>query len=220
MSAPPFRLLAITPPEGRVTADVVAAWGDPEVGVGVLLREIERPLAALDPNGRLAAVAAAARGRGHAVLWSAPADVVLARPWSSAGLDGVQLRGDPDPEACLAVRRHVGPSAIVGRSVHGTPTPSGGSKPQHPQPGPNYTVFAPVFDPRTTSVGGPTKKAAGTDVLRAWAETTEHVFALGGVAPDNAAACVSAGAWGLASIRACFAPDASAQVAALARALR
>lgn len=215
MSAPPFRLLAITPPAGPVDASVVDRWGAPEVGVAVLLREIERPLAALDPDGRLSKVANAARRRGHAVLWSAPASAVLTRPWPMAGIDGVQVRGDPSPDERAAIRSHVGASAILGRSVHGD-APDAMSEHE----GPSYTVFAPVFDPRTTAPGGPTKKAAGISALQTWVAATPNVFALGGVGPETAGACVQAGAWGLASIRSFFADDASDQVAALARALR
>ena len=218
MGAPPFRLLAITPPDGPVDASVVQRWAAPEVGVAgvaVLLREIERPQAALDGSGRLSAIANAARLRGHAVLWSAPVSAVLARPWPVAGIDGVQVRGDPSPTERAAIRRHVGAAAILGRSVHGEPVADASA-----DEGPSYTVFAPVFDPRTTAPGRPSKKAAGIPALRAWVSATPHVFALGGVGPDTAAACVQAGAWGLAGIRSFFADDASDQVTALARAIR
>lgn len=215
MSAPPFRLLAITPPDGPVDASVVDRWAAPEAGVAVLLREIERPEMALDPEGRLSGIASAARRHGHAVLWSAPASAVLARRWPIVGIDGVQLRGDPSPGERAAIRAHVGASAILGRSVHGDAADAWSER-----EGPSYTVFAPVFDPRTTVPGGPTKKAAGISALQAWVAATPAVFALGGVSPKTAAACVRAGAWGLASIRSFFVDDASDQVAALAHALR
>ena len=231
MATPPFRLLAITPPEGEVAADVVERWADLGVGVGLLLRDVERPEAALDPAGRLAALANAARRRGHAVLWSAPAPAVLARPWPIEGIDGVQLRGDPSPDERATVRHHIG-TAILGRSVHGLPSPTQAPADTNVNVNvnlnvnvnvnlnpPTYAVFAPVFTPRTTTPNRPPKKAAGLPTLQAWTSTTPHVFALGGITPANAPACIRAGAFGLAGIHAFFAPEASDQLPALAAAL-
>ena len=212
----PFSLLAITPPSGAVDPDLVDVWlsAAGTVGLALLLREVDAPEAALGP-GRLAAVRARASAAGLAVLWSAPADVSRAALGRAAqlGLAGVQLRGDPDRDAIDRARAALGPTQLVGRSVHGPPPRPAGST--HPGRDPSaaqrslvdYSVLAPVFDPRTTTAGGPTKKAAGLLALRAWCDAVdEPVLALGGITPDNAAACLRAGARGLAAIRTFFGP--------------
>jgi len=215
---PPFRLLAITPPTGAVDPSAVTRWcGAAEVGVAVLLREVTTPRAALDRNGRLHALAELAREQGLPVLWSVDCATLLRTPADALQrVDGVQLRGDPSASELARARDHLG-HGWIGRSVHGGPVQA----PPGQTPAADYAVFAPVFSPRTTTVGRSSKKAAGVQALRAWAGATRGVFALGGVGAATAAACVTAGAWGLASIHAFFgAADVEHEVAAMAAALR
>lgn len=122
-------------------------------------------------------------------------------------LDGIQLRGDPDAED-LAAARARSPRGLLGRSVHGAVPSEAASAPV------DFTVFAPVFAPRTS---GPVAKVpAGVEALRAWcAACPTPVLALGGVTQERAADCLAAGARGLASISAFFGPvDRVAQEAA------
>lgn len=198
---PPFRLLAITPPSGAVDAQLVAHWRAAAGGVpmGLLLRDPE-PDAALEPSGRLAAVASRAARDGVVTVWSADIATVLRRrslpPWTG----GVQLRGDPSQDAIARLRDHlqvVAPHAgrVLGRSVHNAPSAC---------PGVTYSVFAPVFSPRTTTPGRSPKNPVGLAALRRWTQACPDVFALGGVDLHTAAQCIAAGATGLASIHAFF----------------
>jgi thiamine monophosphate synthase len=215
-----FRLLAITPPDGPVDPAIVAAWRDgaAAVGVAVLVREPGTEPAALASEAhRLAPLRRACTGAG--VPWilsvdparlSALDERVLATP----GLAGVQLRGDPAAGVVEAARRRLGPARVLGRSCHGTPAPLGVRV--------DYSVLAPIYAPRTTSpTPGPGKQAVGLDPLRAFSALEPRVFALGGITPSTARACVEAGAYGLASIRSFFGPphEVADDVARLARAL-
>ena len=83
----------------------------------------------------------------------------------------------------------------LGRSCHGAPQPGHALV--------DYTLFAPIFAPTTGQPSRPlgSKLPAGLDALRTWtAAPGACVFALGGVGPVTAAACLAAGAHGLAGI--------------------
>jgi thiamine monophosphate synthase len=180
-------LLAITPPQGPVPRTVVDAAVDLGVSIAVLLREEDGdPRAAM--GERTHALRTAALSAGFPVLLSCPSEDMAAAqgPARDAGLAGVQLKGDPTDEALLRART-AWPEGTLGASVHGEarPVPA------------DYLVFAPVFTPRTRAKVR--KRAAGVDALRRWASTAT-VFALGGIEPANAEACVAAGAYGLAGI--------------------
>jgi thiamine monophosphate synthase len=137
------------------------------------------------------------------------------RALNTCGLQGLQLRGDPGLNMLSFARERLG-DAILGRSCHG-----------EPQPGHDlvdYTCFAPVFKPRTPG-HGVAKAAAGVEVLASWtADEEARVFALGGIGPKEAGACVDAGAFGLAGISTFFgqhakvAQDVAKLCAELARA--
>ena len=60
--------------------------------------------------------------------------------------------------------------------------------------GSDFAVFAPVFEKRDAT-------PAGLDALREACQAKIPVFALGGVTVENAAACLDAGAAGIAAIR-------------------
>ncbi|MCB9713551.1 MAG: thiamine phosphate synthase [Myxococcales bacterium] len=203
VDGPGFRLLAITPPVGAIEPGVVEAWaGANAVGLAVLLREPGTgPRALVDPRHRLAALRRACVEVGVPCLLSVDLAHLVELPAALGvpGVVGVQLRGDPDQAALEAARRVLGPGPRLGRSCHGVP-PAVGERA-------SYSVFGPVFAPRTASpTPGPGKLAVGVAALAAFAARERHVFALGGVTPRSAAACVRAGAFGLASIRSFFGP--------------
>lgn len=213
-----FRLLAITPPAGAVDPGVVEAWREAgAVGLAVLLREPGcGPAALVGDEHRLAPLRRACVRAGVPWLLSVDPERVaevaplLGRP----GLAGVQLRGDPSAGAVEEARRWIGPERVLGRSCHGVPQPLGERV--------SYSVLAPIFAPRTA--GPPparAKQAVGLEPLRAFAAVQRRVFALGGITPANATACVRAGAFGLAAIRSFFGPpdQVADDVARLAHAL-
>lgn len=199
-----FRLLAITPPVGEVDPGLVRAWeAARSVGLAVLLREPGvGPCALVSEGHRLGALRRACGDAEVPCLVSVDAsavDELAAALDATEDLAGAQVRGDPDEAALDAVRAVLGPDRRLGRSCHGRPTAMG--------PRVDYSVFAPVFAPRTTSpLPGPGKVPVGLDPLRDLTARERHVFALGGVTVATARACVGAGAYGLASIRSFFGP--------------
>ena len=219
---PRFRLLAITPPTGPVPADMPERWlaaGAAAVDLAVLLREPGRAARELlAGDGRLAPLRRRCHARGIPTLLSLAPDELHDLP-ELADIAGLHLRGDPDPEALarltdiagLHLRGDPDPEALTrltapapglrdrpllrGRSCHGAP------RGEHTRV--DYTLFAPVFAPTTAQPGRPlgSKIPAGLAALRAWAdEPGAVIFALGGVTPQTAAACLAAGARGLAGI--------------------
>jgi thiamine-phosphate pyrophosphorylase len=124
--------------------------------------------------------------------------VDAARLVSSEGLAGIVLGGDPEPRVVAAARDALGAAGWLGRSVHGAPGRAMEGAP------PTFHVFAPVFVPRTDPG---TKRAGGLSQLAAWCGAGHGpVLALGGIDGARAAACLAAGAAGLAGISAFFGP--------------
>lgn len=182
VDGPGFRLLAITPPVGAIEPGVVEAWaGANAVGLAVLLREPGTgPRALVDPRHRLAALRRACVEVGVPCLLSVDLAHLVELPAALGvpGVVGVQLRGDPDQAALEAARRVLGPGPRLGRSCHGVP-PAVGERA-------SYSVFGPVFAPRTASpTPGPGKLAVDVAALAAFAARERHVFALGGVTPQR-----------------------------------
>lgn len=209
-----FRLLAITPPAGAADPGIVRAWrGASTVGLAVLLREPgTAPGTLLDERHRLAALRRACTDAG--IPWLVSVDAAhlqgSAQWLATPGLCGAQLRGDPGPEVVERARAELGAARVVGRSCHGQPVPMGGRV--------DYSVLAPIFAPRS---GAPGKQPVGLEPLRAFTVVEPHVFALGGITPARARACIQAGAYGLAAIRSFFGPprQVADDVARLVRAL-
>jgi thiamine-phosphate diphosphorylase len=124
----------------------------------------------------------------------------------AAGADGVHLPGHGLPGARV---RHLMPGALVGRSIHGEDVTDSAQA--------DYLLFGTVF----ATESKPGQKAAGLDALaRAVARNARPVLAIGGVTPARVAACVDAGASGVAAIGAFLPPGRSADAMGMGPAVR
>jgi len=163
-------------------------------------------------------VPAGAAVAGCAVSWTA-ADLARA-PGSGRGVTlGASTRGAPLTGA------PAWPGAAAGQgSLRGAPEPSGGQAPRAifasvhslaeaaaaAAMGAHALVFAPVFAPRCKPGQG-----RGVVALAELAASTPlPVLALGGVTPERAAACLGAGAHGVAALSPFSAPHHDALAAA------
>lgn len=192
MTAP--RLYIITDRRATGGRDVVAVvaealkgaaafWGlKGRAPVAVQLREKDlsiRDLLALARRMRVVTAAA-----GVDLFINDRVDVALA-----VGADGVHV---PGGGLAVADIRAVAPHLRIGVSVHDHAQLQAAS-------GADFVVFGPVFDtPSKQAVGMP---GVGLSALAAVAKGPLPVVALGGITPDLAAACVAAGAAGIAWIR-------------------
>lgn len=143
----------------------------------------EKDLASHEQLALARALVACARPWGAAVLVHGDADLARA-----AGAAGVHLPDGGDP---AAARRILGPDALIGVSAHGVDglrrADAGGA---------DYATVSPVFVSPSKPGYGP---ALGLDQLRHLvAVTAMPVLALGGVDEAAAAACMAAGAGGVA----------------------
>lgn len=95
------------------------------------------------------------------------------------------------PDSVAEARRVLGPSAVVGFSAHDRAGAEAALA-----AGADYVLLSPIF-PTTSKPYAP---AIGLEALRACADALGDapVYALGGITPDNAAACLEAGAYGVA----------------------
>ncbi len=157
-----------------------------EAGVDwVQIREKNMPVRALC---RLVERAARLPEKGAAkLLVNERLDVALA-----CGADGVHLPAGSLPVA--AVRAVVPPGWLVGASCH-----SGEEVYAAAQQGASFAVLAPIF--ATPGKGAPLGLEALREACTRVAALRFPVLALGGVTLENAAACMNAGAAGLAAIR-------------------
>lgn len=185
----------------RLPARVALALrGLPPACVAVHLREKDLGGAALLELAReLAAACHAAR---QLLLVNDRVDVAVL-----SGADGVHLpsRGIPPADA----RRLLGPDRLVGVSCHGASDVRAAR-----DGGASFATFGPVYDtPSKRRFGAPVGLAA----LREAAGLGLPLVALGGVEPARAPELASAGAAGVAAIRAWLADDVdpSAAVQAL-----
>jgi thiamine monophosphate synthase len=205
-----IELLAIAPPSGAIDLRVLDVWREAGLReLAVLLREPgARPTACV--TGRLGPLREACVDAGLRVLVAVDADAIAAAVdvVVAHGLAGMQVRGDPSEEVLVRARDSIG-GRLLGRSVHGDPDALHGLV--------DYSVFAPVFAPRTEEA----KAAAGLPALQRWtADPRAWIVALGGVTASTAGACVDAGARGVASISSFFAATHAAELERLAAALR
>jgi thiamine-phosphate pyrophosphorylase len=133
--------------------------------------------------------AALTAGSATRLLVNDRADIARA-----AGADGVHLT-----TASLAapiVRRACGADFLIGVSTHALAEARAAR-----DGGADFAVFGPVFEtPSKSSYGAP----VGLEALRAAAETLKPfpLIALGGITRENAASALTAGASGVAAIRA------------------
>lgn len=188
--APSFRLLLVT--DRRLTDDLPAllrgALGAARPGeVAVMLREKDLPARRLLELAM--ALRRVTREAGALFLVNDRVDVALA-----AGADGVHL-----PSAGLppdAVRRLLGDEGIIGVSTH-----SEDEAARAEAAGADYVTFGPVFPtPSKAPYGDP----VGLERLAAL-EAHLPVYGLGGIDAETAGAVRSAGARGVACIRAVLA---------------
>ncbi len=128
-----------------------------------------------------------------------------ASPAIAAGADGVHLPGKPVPGATGSVRqafRAHGSGAIVSVPCHSLEDIE---LARHE--GVDMILFSPVFEKLSAPPG--ISKPQGLEALRLACAAAQGipVFALGGVTAANAAACMAAGAAGVAGIRLFTTPD-------------
>lgn len=127
--------------------------------------------------------------------------VERARPWGAvvmvhgdpalareAGAAGVHLADGGDP---AEARRLLGPGALVGLSAHG---PDGLRRAA--EGGADYATLSPVFPSSSKPGYGPVLGPEGLRLL--FQETPIPILALGGVGVETVAACLDAGAAGVA----------------------
>jgi thiamine-phosphate pyrophosphorylase len=159
----------------------------------VLIRE--KQLKAGELASVCRAVIAAVRdvGAGTRVLVARRLDVAVA-----CGADGVNLSGG-EGELTVGQVRRLMPEGFVSVSCH-----SVAEVRRAREAGASTVLFGPVFG-KTVS-GVEVVAGAGLEPLRDACEVAGEmmVFALGGVTPEKAAACVEAGAAGVAGIRMFF----------------
>jgi thiamine-phosphate pyrophosphorylase len=105
----------------------------------------------------------------------------------AAAADGVHLPGGADP----ATGRARLADALIGASAH-----SAGEAAALLRAGADYVTLSPIFPTASKPGYGPALGLAG--LAEAVARASGAVIALGGIAPENAAACLAAGARGIA----------------------
>lgn len=148
---------------------------------------------------------AAAAPVGASVIVSRRADLARA-----AGAHGAHLGRGAIPAG--TARALLGARAWLGASIH---DPS--DAPAADRRVLDYLVVGPVF-PTETHPGR--QPLGATALAEATGATALPVVAIGGVTPDRVRACLEAGAWGVAVVRAVWgAPDPAAAVAALSHRL-
>jgi thiamine-phosphate pyrophosphorylase len=187
-------LYAISPGTGSEGLAALAA----AARAGAQLLQIrEKQLSTRELLAYCRGLRAATAGAGARLLLNERWDVALA-----AGLDGVHLPAAAAPPA--RVRRQAPGGFLIGVSCHGPADVAAAA-------GADFAVLGPIFATPSKAAYGP---PLGLEALREAARQRLPVLALGGVEAGNAAACLAAGAAGVAGIR-LFA-DAAA-VAALRR---
>jgi thiamine-phosphate pyrophosphorylase len=132
----------------------------------------------------------AAQGTRAKVIVNDRLDVALA-----AGAAGVHLGGQSVPVAAVAENRSRFPEGfLIGASCHSLAEAQAAA-----QAGADYVIFGPVFATPSKAAYGPPQ---GVEKLaEVCTQVRVPVIAIGGITAENAAACLQAGAAGLAAIR-------------------
>ena len=157
----------------------------------IQVREKDLPLTELQPlAARMVEAVRAAKSRTR-VLVNGPAQLAL-----DAGADGVHLHANAGPAAVRAAQQayaRVGREPVISAACHSP-------EEIRQATGASMLLFSPIFEKVTEQ--GPTR-GQGLAALRAAVDLAKPipVLALGGVTEKNAAACVQAGAVGIAAIR-------------------
>jgi thiamine-phosphate pyrophosphorylase len=142
----------------------------------------EKDLPAEERRALLAELVALGRRYGASVIAHNDIAAVLA-----TGADGVHLPGGGDP---AAARKRL-PQGLIGVSAH-----SATEAAAQLQAGADYVTLSPIFLTDSKPGYGP---ALGLDALAAAAAAAPGpIIALAGITPDNAGACLAAGAHGVA----------------------
>lgn len=183
MRVPAFRLYGVT------GADLLAAGTALDDWLAVLcwhgLRGVQLRARDLDEDAlyRLAVLCRPIFDRHH-LEWLVNGSVAVAL---RADATGVHLRDGQDVGAARAA---LGPDRLIGQSVH-----SGDGAVAAARAGADFVVLGPVF----STPSKPGAAALGVDALRVVCATCPvPVYAIGGMTPERAEACVAAGARGAA----------------------
>jgi thiamine-phosphate pyrophosphorylase len=179
----------------------------------IQLREKDLPARELEELARQAIrilederLRTANRDMRTALLMNSRTDVALA-----VGAQGVHLRSDDispaDVRRMCSARRDAPVRLTISQSCHHP-----NDVQQAAKEGANLALLAPVFEKKDD----PSAKPAGLEGLRRACQYNLPVLALGGISLTNAAACLEAGAAGIAAIRLFQEND----IAELARRLR
>lgn len=117
--------------------------------------------------------------------------------------DGVHLSGAEGrlglPDRIAAARAALGANALVGVSAHGVAEIRAAA-----EAGADYATLSPIFATASKPGYGP---ALGVGSLEAASRVPLSILALGGIGPDEAAACRAAGAAGIAVMGGVMASD-------------
>lgn len=202
-----LRLYAITPGElstGLLVARIAAAA---RAGVTAVQYRDKVERSAIERATRLAAVAAACRDAGVWFVVNDDPEIAL-----EVGADAVHL--GPADAPVDQVRARVGERLAIGASA-GTVERAA----ELVRAGADYLGVGAIYDARPSK--GNASAPRGPQVLRAMraepALASFPIVAIGGVTPDNAGACLDAGADGVAAIRGLLgAADAAEAAAAFA----
>jgi thiamine-phosphate pyrophosphorylase len=157
----------------------------------IQVREKDLPLTELQLlASRIVEAVRAKKGKTR-VLVNGPSQLAL-----DAGADGVHLHANSGPAAVRAAQQvyaRAGREVVVSAACHSP-------EEIRQAAGASLLLFSPIFEKVTAE--GPTR-GQGLAALRAAVDIAKPipVLALGGVTEKNAAACVQAGAVGIAAIR-------------------
>jgi thiamine-phosphate pyrophosphorylase len=192
-------------PQARTTRDELAALEavlDEAAAAGIDVIQVrERDLGAADLAAFVARVVRRTRGTATRVVVNERADVARV-----AGADGVHLRSDGPPVD--RIRAWGPPTWWVGRSIHSAAEGEGHQSA-------DYLLFGTMFPSTSKPAGAPVAGLAALgEAVRA---SAAPIWAIGGVTPETARACIDAGARGVAAIAA-FLDDGDGTTAGAVRA--